>query len=515
MQIESFSGQRFFRNRRWLGAFAVVTALAVTGFVVRAETHENNPPATVKMAPQGAVSHGGYASVVKHVLPAVVSISSTKVVKNNVQQFNGEVPDDFFRQFFGDQFGDQGGQRGQGGGRQFNIVPNMPREQRERGLGSGVIVSPNGYIITNNHVVDGANDIKVDLSDNREFKGRVIGTDSRTDIAIVKIDATDLPTLELADSSKLEVGDVVLAIGNPFGVGETVTSGIVSATGRRGLGIEQLEDFIQTDAAINPGNSGGALVDDQGHLVGINTAIVGGSGGNVGIGFAVPINLAKHDMDSILSHGKVERGYLGVHIESLTPALAKAFHTSANGALIGDVSAGGPAANAGLKKGDIVIELNGHQILDSQQLRTEVGTMDPGAKVNMKVLRDGHPMQIAVTLGSFPENEEQASNVRPSGNSENGNGSLDGVSVQNLTPEIASQLKVSPNTRGVAVTNVNQNSAAGEANLQRGDVIMEVNHQAVNSVSEFNRAINSAPKNEPILLLVNSGGNTEYIAIQQ
>jgi serine protease Do len=492
---------------KFLGAAAVATVLAVTGFVgLRAAEHEGaNPPATVKMTSRSEEgSHHGYSAVIKQVVPAVVSVRSTKMVK----QTSADMPDDLFRQFFGDQFG--GGQQFGGGGSRGGRQFNAPEERRERGLGSGVIVSPEGYILTNNHVVDGASDVMVTLRDNREFKARVIGTDQRTDIAVLKIDGSNFPTLTLADSGKVDVGDIVLAIGNPFGVGQTVTQGIVSATGRSGLGIEQLEDFIQTDAAINPGNSGGALVDDQGHLIGINTAIVGNSGGNVGIGFAVPINMAKHDMDSILAHGKVERGYLGVYPEDVTPALAKAFHTTSNGALIGDVTADSPAASAGLKKGDIVTEMNGQTVVDASQLRTKVGTMEPNAKVSLKVLRDGKPMDITVQLGSFPDKEEHASNVT---SGEGSNAALHGVTVENLTAEIASQVKVSPQTKGVVVSRVNPSSDAAEAGLQQGDVVMEVNHQPVATANDFNRAVTSAPKDQPVLLLVNRGGNTAYIAI--
>ena len=492
-----------------LGIAVAATILAVTGFVgLRAATadHEANPPATVKVTPQSeAGSHHGYSAVVKQVVPAVVNISSTKTVK---QQTGQVVPEDMLRQFFGEQFG--GGQQPQG--RQFN-VPNMPREQKETGTGSGVIVSPEGYILTNNHVVDGASQVMVTLHDRREFKARVIGTDPRTDIAVLKVDGSNFPTLTLADSSKVEVGDIVLAIGDPFGVGQTVTQGIVSATGRSGLGIEQLEDFIQTDAAINPGNSGGPLLDAQGHLIAINTAIVGGStGGNVGIGFAVPINLAKHDMDSILAHGKVDRGYIGVHIENVTPALARAFHTNATGALIGDVTAGGPAANAGLKQGDIVTELNGQTISDADQLKNRIGTMDPNTRVNMKVNREGKTMDLSLTLGNFPaENEEQSSNAGPAEHSKSG---LDGVSVESMTPQIARQLKVAPQTHGVAVSSVAQSSAAAEAGLQSGDVIMEVNRQPVSTPGEFDRAVSASPKDSPVLLLVNRAGVTTFIAVQ-
>src|SRR5580704_17586910 len=338
-----YMNKDFLKGRRGLAALTLSAALAATGlYGLRAASlgtlpFEHAAP-TIKTAARSEAAAGrGYSAVVKRVVPAVVNISSSKVVKQAAMESPQGV-DPFFRQFFGNDFN-----------RRFNV----PQERTEKALGSGVIVAPEGYILTNNHVVEGATEVTVTLHDKREFKARVVGTDPRTDIAVIKIDGSNFPTLMLADSSKVEVGDVVLAIGDPFGVGQTVTQGIVSATGRSGLGIEELEDFIQTDAAINPGNSGGALVDDEGHLIAINTAIVGGSGGNVGIGFAVPINIAKHDMDSILAHGKVDRGYLGVQIEDVTPDLAKAFHTTSTGALIGDITPGSPAANAGLQPGDI------------------------------------------------------------------------------------------------------------------------------------------------------------------
>jgi serine protease Do len=497
-----------------LGAVAVTTALAITGFMgLRAAEalHDGaNPPATVKVTQRSeAASAHGYSAVVKQVVPAVVNISSTKIVK--AQAGGGQAPEDLFRQFFGEpgpsgQF--PGGGQSNGPSRRFN----MPQQdQREKGLGSGVIVSSNGYILTNNHVVDGASDVTVTLHDKREFKARVVGTDPRTDIAVIKIEGSNFPTLTLADSSKVEVGDVVLAVGDPFGVGQTVTQGIVSATGRSGLGIEDLEDFIQTDAAINPGNSGGALVDDEGHLIAINTAIVGSSGGNVGIGFAVPINIAKHDMDSILAHGKVDRGYLGVHIEDVTPALAKAFHTTAGGALISDITPSGPAANAGLKKGDIVTDLNGQPITSKDQLMERIGTMDPNTKVSLKVTRDGKTMDVAVQLGEYPSSDERASAAAPSGSGESE--AIQGVTVENLTPEIAQQLKLSPQTKGVVVDKVNPSSDAADAGLQQGDVIQEVNHQPVMTAQDFHRAMSSAQKDTPVLLLVNRGGNTAYVAI--
>jgi serine protease Do len=497
--------RKFFQGRRWLAAVSLATALAVTGFLgVHAATvnRADNPPATVKVTAQGP-SHAGYSKVIKEVLPAVVNVSSTKVVKADR---NAESPDDFFRQFFGED--GNSSNNGRQGGRQFG-APQQDR--REKGLGSGVIVSPEGYILTNNHVVDGATEVMVTLHDKREMRARVVGTDPKTDIAVLKIDGSNFPTLTLADSSKAEIGDVVLAIGDPFGIGQTVTQGIISATGRSGLGIEDVEDFIQTDASINPGNSGGALVDDQGHLIGINTAIVGGSGGNVGIGFAVPINMAKNDMDQILAHGKVVRAYMGIMLQDVTPAMARAFHTNVAGGLVGDISKDSPASHSDLKKGDIIVELNGQAIESGNQLRLKVGWMEPGTTINLKVLRDGKPVQVTMKLAEFPSDQEQAS--LGSGNKESAEAALPGVSVESLTPEVASQLKLSPQTKGVVVDEVSQSSAAAEAGLQRGDVIQEVNHRPVSTASDFRQAVGSAPKDSPILLLVNHGGNTMYVAI--
>jgi len=387
-----------------------------------------------------------------------------------------------------------------------------PQDRREHALGSGVIISPEGYILTNNHVIDKATEVTVTLADKREFKARVVGTDSHTDIAVLKIDGSNFPTVTLGDSTKVEVGDIVLAVGDPFGVGQTVTSGIVSATGRGGLGIEEVEDFIQTDAPINPGNSGGALVDDEGHLIGINTAILAGnSGGNQGIGFAVPISIARHDLDQILKNGHVDRGYLGILPQDVTPAMAKAFHTNVTGALVGDVTKDSPASRAGLQQGDIILTVNGETINDANQLRLKIGTLDPSSRVELKVLRDGKPMQIAVQLASFPTTEERASVGKGSGNSTEA--VLDGVSVSNITRDVANELKLDANTKGVVVENVGQASAAAEAGLKEGDVIQQVNHRAVSNVGDFNMAVKAAAKDSPILLLVNRQGQTMFMAV--
>ena len=489
----------FRKGRHWLTTASLAALVAVTGFYgIRAAAEGKlpfeGPKPTVTMSTRSEAASGrGYSAIVKKVLPAVVNISSEKVMKQTAFEGSQGV-DPFFRQFFGDDFGQR-----------FNV----PQERREKALGSGVIVSPEGYILTNNHVVDGAKEVTVTLHDKREMKARVVGTDPRTDIAVVKIEGSNFPVLKLADSSKVEIGDIVLAVGNPFGVGQTVTAGIVSATGRGGLGIEQVEDFIQTDAPINPGNSGGALVDDEGHLIGINTAIISGnSGGNQGIGFAVPVNMARHDMDEIVAHGKVEHGYLGILPQDVTPALAKAFNGQTDGALVGEVTANSPASKAGVKQGDIITAVNGQSISNAGQLRTRIGMLDPNNTVTLKVWRDGRSLDLPVTLGQFPANEERAS--VDTQNSEN---ALQGVSVENLTPDTAQQLKLSPATKGVVVDTVNPSSRAAEAGLQPGDVIQQVNHQAVSNVKDYTAAVSTSKKDDPILLLVNRDGSTMFLAV--
>ncbi|HYV30469.1 MAG TPA: Do family serine endopeptidase, partial [Candidatus Binatia bacterium] len=317
-----------------------------------------------------------FAPVVKRVAPSVVKVTtSTKGKQAAVPDFPG-FDNPFFRRFFGDDFELHGPKRN------FNLP-------RQHGLGSGVILTKDGYILTNNHVVEEADEVKVVLQDGREFSGKVVGKDPKTDIAVLKIDAQNLPFIEMADSDKIEVGDIVLAIGNPFGIGQTVTMGMVSATGRATLGLDY-EDFIQTDAAINPGNSGGALVDAEGRLIGINTAILSRSGGNQGIGFAIPTNLARDVMENLAKFGKVTRGYLGVMIQDITPALAKEFDLKdQKGALVGDVLPKSPAEKAGLKSGDVILEFNGKPVRDSRQLKLQVARIKPGEHVPVKLLRNG------------------------------------------------------------------------------------------------------------------------------
>jgi serine protease Do len=479
-------------------AWVLAGALGLGGLALAAADHVGalNPPATFKYASADEpATHAGFAPVVKRVLPAVVNISSTKVIKTSGQA--DPQMDPMFRQFFGNDnpFG--------GGGRQFG-----PRSQREQGLGSGVIVSPEGYIITNNHVVDGANDVRVTLSDKREFKARVVGTDAKTDIAVLKIDADHLPSIVIGNSNNLEVGDYVLAIGNPFGLGGTVTMGIVSATGRSGLGIEAYEDFIQTDAPINPGNSGGALVNDRGELVGINTAILAnGSEGNQGIGFAVPVAVAHNVMDQILHNGKVTRAYLGVMSQQVTPAIAKAFHEDrVIGALVSSVSPDSPAAHAGIQKGDIILAVNGQPVSDSAQLAMHISLMQPGTDVAVKVLRDGAERTVNARLAELPT--ETAKVDRPDHSTDH---AMEGVSVENVTPDTASQLGLPQTASGVVVTQIDPSSEAADSGLRRGDVIQEVNRKPVHNVDDFQNALRNSK--DETLLLVNRQGNSLYLAV--
>lgn len=492
---------------RWVATVVVLVALIGGGILTIAlrdwSGHEvfGAPNLALTMARSSTpVSLGsfsnGFASVLKPALPAVVNIHTSKVVKSRASQMMPFFNDPAFRQFFGDQ-----GPQGQG---------QQPQTEREQSLGSGVIITSDGMIVTNNHVIEGATDIKVDLSDKREFQAKLIGTDAKTDIAVLKIEGSGLPTLAIGDSSKLQVGDMIFAIGEPFGLEGTATMGIVSATGRGGLGIENYEDFIQTDAPINPGNSGGAMIDLHGDLIGINTAILsGGSGGNQGVGFAIPINMARAVMDQIVGHGKVVRGYLGLFPQDVTPSLAKQFGLSKpGGALVSGLKPDAPAAKAGLKNGDVILELNGQPVESANDLRLRVSQTAPGSSVKLEVWRDSKMQDLNVTLGELPPDK-----VAEETPGDNGGGGLEGVSVQELTPEAMEQLQLAPGTRGVMVESVDPSSAAAAVGLQRGQVIQEVNHTPVHNIAEYKQALAAAGK-EPVLLLVNQGGVTQYVVIE-
>jgi len=345
------------------------------------------------------------------------------------------------------------------------------------------------------------------MSDKRQLKAKVVGTDPKTDIAVLKVEGSGFPAITVGDSSKVEVGDYALAIGDPFGVGQTVTMGIISAKNRGNLGIEDYEDFIQTDAPINPGNSGGALINDRGELVGINTAILShGSGGNEGIGFAVPINLARSVMSQILDHGKVNRAYLGIMVQDITPGISKAMNLKdMKGVLVGDVSPSGPAQKSGVQRGDVILEVNGKPMEDSRELRNTISMMDPNATVKLKLIRNGSPTDVTVKLGELPNEKEQAKTEE--GTSER---ALDGVTVENLDSQSARELGLPTSTAGVVVTDINPSSPLASAGLRRGDVIQEVNHQPVKNVAQLEEAVRKAGSNP--LLLVNRKGATLFIA---
>lgn len=428
----------------------------------------------------------GVGPAVKRSVPAVVNISSTRVEKSDSDGMR--MP---FEEFFG-----RGGP--------------SPSPRRAHSLGSGVIVSPDGYIVTNDHVVQGATDIEVTLSGGRETKAELVGSDPKTDIAVIKVaGAKDLPILKLADSQGVGVGDFVLAVGNPFGLRQTVTFGIVSGTGRGGLGIEELEDFIQTDASINPGNSGGALVNLNGDLIGINTAIVSGGGGNQGIGFAVPSNMARHVMEQIREHGKVIRGWMGVVIQPVTRELAEAMKLGDTvGALIADVTPGSPAEKAGLQRGDVVTELNGQRVEDSRALQLKIASSAPGEKVNLKTVRNGSSKNVTVALGEAPAPRGSLAERAQE------NGTRLGVGVQPLTDTIATELGLRPGTKGVVIAEVEPGSAAEEAGLRQGDVIQEVDRKPIQSVEEFRSAV-QASHAKATLLLVNRSGSTLFVTVER
>ena len=368
---------------------------------------------------------------------------------------------------------------------------------QERKLGSGVIVSPDGYILTNNHVVQNAKEIKVALNDGRSFTAKVIGTDPQTDIALIKVDADNLPALTLADSNKVDFGDVVLAVGNPFGIGQTVTRGIVSAVNRV-TASDMDEDFIQTDAAINPGNSSGALVDLDGRLVGINTEILTRSGGNQGIGFAVPSNLCGWVMDSLVKNGHVSRGYLGVAIQNLTPGLAEAFKVNNDqGALVSSVTPGSAAAAAGLQSGDVIVEFNGQPVQDASQLKLRVAESGPGATVPVVVMRNGERKTLTATLKEQPAN--QVANANSENNQNAGKDALHGVAVSNLNSDTRSELNIPSNVQGALITEVDPSSLSYEAGLRTGDVILEINHQPVKDAEDAVRDTAQTQGNETLV----------------
>src|SRR5215475_7882160 len=434
-----------------------------------------------------------YADVVSGVAPAVVTIRSQRVVRAPRQFpfFN----DPFFRDLFGDRFG----------------AP-APRQQIQRGLGSGVIITKDGYILTNHHVIDGAEEIRVELTNNRGYDAKVIGDDPRSDLAVLKISASDLPMLTLGDSDRVRVGDVVLAVGNPLGIGQTVTAGIISAKGRTtGLSDGSFESFLQTDAPINQGNSGGALVDTAGELVGINSQIVSPTGGNIGIGFAIPANMARSVAEQLIKNGNVRRGHLGVGVQTVTSDIAANLGLrEVSGVIVSTVEQGSPAERAGLKQGDVITVINGVKIENDNGLRNLVASTGPGAEVTITILRDGREQQLRAKLDELA-NRATARPTEPSGGQ-----SYEerlGWAVIPLTPELATQLGLSRNAHGLVIKDVDPAGAAAEAGLQPGDVIEQVNRQAVRSEGDLKSALSRADS-QPLLLLINRRGATAYVTLR-
>ena len=499
---------RFSHSIQWCVAVPIICGLLLLGVV----TVTSSPPSDVTIqepvavaAPPGSQPTGNvgvsvqpFVVIAKEARASVVNISSVKKrLHRSDQGLRPFFDDPFFRRFFGEEFGGR--------------IP-APREHREQGLGSGVIVTSDGYIITNNHVVEGADELTVSLPDKRTFKAKVVGTDPKTDVAVVRIAASNLPVLPWGDATQLQVGEMVLAVGNPFGLSQTVTMGIISAVGRANMGIVDYEDFIQTDAAINPGNSGGALVNLKGELIGINTAIFTQSGGYMGIGFAIPSNMAKSVMESLIKHGKVVRGWIGVSVQEVTPDLAKEFGTKdTKGALVADVMDDSPASNAMLERGDIITSYNGTSIRDPGHLRALVAETAPGTKVTVSIIRNKNPQDFTVTIGELPKDLAKAS--RRDNGSRKGEHALAGITVENITNQ-SERLGRSKVQSGVLVTDIEADSSAERAGLQTGDIIREINRNPVKDVRDFERLTNQLNANSPVLLLLNRGNVTIFLSIR-
>lgn len=467
-------------------------------------TEINNPQAnfapSTATAPTSAAQNS-YADMVARVAPAVVTVRSER--RGRAAQQHPFMDDPMFREFFGQRMPD---------------MQQTPR--RQEGLGSGVIVTGDGYLLTNHHVVDGADEIRVELSDRRVLIAKVVGSDPPSDLAVLKIDATNLPVLPLGDSDKVRVGDIALAIGNPLGIGQTVTSGIISAKERTtsGVGDGSFANFIQTDAPINRGNSGGALVNTNGELIGINSQILSPTGGSIGIGFAIPSNMAKGVMDQLVKGGKVRRGQLGVQIQEVTSDIAASLDLKeVRGVIIGAVTPGSAGERAGLKQGDVITAVNGTAVNDVNSLRNRIASTTPGTDVTLTVVRDGREQQMRATLGEFTQAAGRG-NEQGGSDSGGGNGAGEstgrlGIRVQPLTPELASELQLQSGAQGVVVAEVDPNGPAADAGLQRGDVIVQVNRQPIRTGAGLNDAIGRGGS-RPVLLLVNRRGTTVFLTVR-
>ena len=486
----------------YIGLGVLVTTMFVTGAAWRgiaadpqASVARNAPAVTTPITHAIAGGRDSYADVVKVVAPAVVTVRADGKAKVSPTEF--QLPnDDFFRRFFGDQFE----------GRQ----PRQPRMPRQHAVGSGVIVSGDGYILTNNHVIDGADEVKVDLTDGRTLSAKVVGTDKPSDLALLKVNDSNLHPLALGNSDAVEVGDVVLAVGNPLNLGQTVTMGIISAKGRSTRVGDGYEDFLQTDAPINHGNSGGALVNTKGELVGINSQILSPSDGNIGIGFAIPANMARHVMDELRTNGKVTRARLGVFVQPVTSDMASSLGLKqVNGAIVSQVESGSAAERAGIKQGDVILSFNGQPVHDTNTLRNRVADTKPGTSANVVIMRDGSEKTLTVKLDEAQPNRS----ARDAGEPDAGDKSALGVSVAPLTPDLAAQLHTAKNAHGLVVQDVNPDGRAADAGIQAGDVIEQVNRQPVQSVDDLKAALRRSA-DKPVLLLVNRQGNEVFITVK-
>ena len=492
--------------------FALIAAVAIGSGVFAAGSLEFAAVALAAGVPPAFAQ--GFGEIVKKASPAVVNIAITG---------GGEGRREGRRPMPPGPFGGPPGEEPPGG--EPPVPPPLPpgppgpHGRPDQSAGSGVIFDANGYIVTNNHVVEGAKQITVTLSDRREFPAKIIGADPKTDLAVVKIEARDLPALKWADYDKLQVGDVVLAIGSPFGLSSTVTLGIISALGRGNVGIADYEDFIQTDAAINPGNSGGALVNMNGELIGINTAIFSRTGGSEGIGFAIPSSIALDIVDSLTKTGKVVRGWMGVAIQEITPALAKSFKLpeQRKGVLISDVNENGPSHAAGIKRGDVVVSFNGRDVQSVSQLRNLVARTVVGRDAEIKILRDGKEQTLKVKVAERPTDEmlarkepapsAPAETIKPPDNV------LAALKVQALDAATMSQLNIPAKTTGVVIAAVAAGTSAEEAGIQRGDVIQEINHEPVKNVDDYQKAAAKVKKDEMAVLLLSRQGNNLFVAV--
>ncbi len=431
-----------------------------------------------------------FSEIVRAVSPAVVNISTTKTIRRQSPPFDELF--DFL----------------------YPFPDGKSRRWKEQSLGSGVIVSANGYIVTNNHVVEKADDIKVFFIDKRSFKAKVVGSDPKTDIAIIKIDAANLPVIPWGDSERLQVGEFVLAIGNPFGLSNTVTMGIISAIGRTDVGIADYENFIQTDAAINPGNSGGPLVNMKGELIGINTAIFSRTGGYQGIGFSVPSNMVINVMDQLIKKGKVTRGWIGVTIQDLTPEIAQKFGMNTiEGVIVTDVVKGGPAFKAGLARGDVILEFNDKKIKDASVLRNIVAQSEVNQQIRLKIMRQGKEMHISVAVSELPSESAQATPSSSNDILNTDSNVLAGITVMDINAAIAKQLKIQADEKGVVIVNIQPGSLAQEKRLRKGDLIQELNRQQINNLNDFNRATVHLKHDSSVLLFINRGGKKFYITL--